>query len=76
MRIVYVNGRYVREDRAVVSVFDRGFIFGDGIYEVVAVIGGRILEWQGHLERLERSLAEIGMGLPASGPELLDIHRS
>jgi D-alanine transaminase len=74
-RIVHVNGRYVREDKAVISVFDRGFLFGDGVYEVVAVIGGKILEWSGHLARLKRSLKEIGMGMPVSDAELLDIHR-
>jgi D-alanine transaminase len=74
-RIVYVSGRFVREDKAVVSVFDRGFLFGDGVYEVVAVIGGKILEWAGHLERLRRSLAEIGMGMPVSEADLLAIHR-
>jgi D-alanine transaminase len=75
-RIVHVNGRFVREDKAMISVFDRAFLFGDGIYEVVAVIGGRILEWQGHLDRLTRSLAAIGMDLPRSGEELLAIHRT
>jgi D-alanine transaminase len=76
LRIVHVNGRYVREDKAVVSVFDRGFLFGDGVYEVVAVIGGRILEWQGHLARLKRSLGEIGMAMPVSDEALLAIHRT
>jgi D-alanine transaminase len=74
-RIVHVNGRYVREDKAVISVFDRGFLFGDGVYEVVAVIGGKILEWAGHLDRLKRSLGEIGMGMPVSDDALLAIHR-
>jgi D-alanine transaminase len=74
-RIVYVNGRFVREDKATVSVFDRGFLFGDGVYEVVAVIGGKILEWDGHLARLKRSLGEIGMGMPVTDADLLAIHR-
>ena len=42
-RIVYVNGDYVKEENAVISVFDRGFIFGDGIYEVVPVINGKLV---------------------------------
>jgi D-alanine transaminase len=76
VRIVYVNGSYLSEKNAVISVFDRGFLFGDGVYEVVAVIGGKILEWSGHLQRLKRSLGEIGMGMPVADTELLAIHRS
>jgi D-alanine transaminase len=59
-----------------VSIFDRGFLFGDGVYEVTAVIGGKILEWQGHWTRLVRSLHEIGMAPPVSETELLAIHRT
>jgi D-alanine transaminase len=75
-RIVYVNGRYLRHDKATVSIFDRGFLFGDGIYEVTAVIGGKILEWEGHWARLVRSLHEIGMTPQVSEAELLKIHRT
>lgn len=74
-RIVYVNGTYVPEEEAKVSVFDRGFLFADGIYEVTAVVDGKICEWEGHAARLERSLSEIGMGMPMSVSELLEVHR-
>lgn len=74
-RIVYVNGTYVPEEEAKVSVFDRGFLFADGIYEVTAVVDGKICEWEGHAARLERSLGEIGMGMPMSVDELLEVHR-
>ncbi|WP_421901413.1 D-amino-acid transaminase [Maridesulfovibrio sp.] len=74
-RIVYVNGAYVPEEEAMVSVFDRGFLFADGIYEVTAVVDGKICEWEGHIGRLERSLGEIGMVMPMSADELLEVHR-
>ncbi|HKK32107.1 MAG TPA: D-amino-acid transaminase [Desulfomicrobiaceae bacterium] len=74
-RIVYVNGNYIPEEEATVSVFDRGFLFADGIYEVTAVVDGRILEFDGHIARLKRSLGEVGMEMPVSEEELLAIHR-
>ncbi|WP_320007712.1 D-amino-acid transaminase [Maridesulfovibrio sp.] len=74
-RTVYVNGAYVPEEEAKVSVFDRGFLFADAIYEVTAVVDGKICEWDGHIARLERSLGEIGMGMPMSEAELLEVHR-
>ena len=43
-RTVYVNGEYVKEEKAVISIFDRGFIFGDGVYEVVPVIKGKLVD--------------------------------
>ncbi|TIH20193.1 D-amino-acid transaminase [Marinifilum sp. JC120] len=74
-RTVFVNGAYVSEEDAKVSVFDRGFLFADGIYEVTAVVDGKICEWDGHVTRLERSLGEIGMAMPMSAAELLEVHR-
>ncbi len=74
-RIVYVNGAYVPEEEAMVSIFDRGFLFADGVYEVTAVLDGRLVEFQGHVVRLERSLDELGMKMPVSSDELLAIHR-
>ena len=74
-RIVYVNGAYFPEEEATISIFDRGFVFGDGIYEVSAVIGGQLVDCEAHLERLERSAREIGLALPCSRDELVAIHR-
>ena len=74
-RIVYVNGAYVPEDEAKVSVFDRGFLFADGVYEVTAVLDGKLIAWDGHVARLERSLRELGMEMPLSGDALLAVHR-
>ena len=73
-RIVYVNGAYVPEEDAKISVFDRGFIFGDGIYEVSAVVGGKLVDCEAHLARLERSCGEIRLDLPWSSGELVAIH--
>jgi D-alanine transaminase len=73
-RIVHVNGAFVPEDEARISVFDRGFIFADGIYEVTAVIGGRLVDCDAHMARLERSCAEISLPLPWSRAELIALH--
>jgi len=59
MTTVYLNGEYLPKDRALISPDDRGFIFGDGIYEVVRVIEGRIFEWGAHAERMTRGLAGL-----------------
>ncbi|MFC3528579.1 D-amino-acid transaminase [Paracoccus mangrovi] len=73
-RTVYLNGDYLPETEARVSIFDRGFVMGDGVYEVTSVLDGKILEFEGHLARLTRSLNELGMENPLSRQEWLDIH--
>ena len=73
-RIVYVNGDYVPEEQGKVSIFDRGFLFADGVYEVTAVIGGKLVDYDPHMERLERSLTEIQMAWPCSKAELRAMH--
>lgn len=72
-RTVYVNGEYVNEADAVISIFDRGFIFGDGVYEVVPVIQGKLVDKQYFLERLDRSLAELEIGWPCSQDEFMEV---
>lgn len=62
--IAYVNGAYIPIDEARVSILDRGFLFADGVYEVAAVIGGRLIDNESHLSRLERSLRELRIGSP------------
>ncbi|TCP44451.1 D-amino-acid transaminase [Rhodovulum marinum] len=74
-RTVYVNGAYVPEEEARVSVFDRGFLFADGVYEVTSVLDGKLLDFHGHAARLERSLRELDMASPVTMDELLAIHR-
>ena len=63
-RIAYVNGRYVPQREACVNVEDRGYQFGDGIYEVVHVFGGRFIDEGLHLARLVRSVGEIRLAMP------------
>lgn len=74
-RTVYVNGEYLPEDQAKVSIFDRGFLFADGVYEVTSVLGGKLIDFAGHAKRLQRSLDELQMANPVTEDELLEIHR-
>lgn len=74
-RIVYVNGDYLPEAEAKVSVFDRGFLMADGVYEVTSVLGGKLIDFAGHVARLERSLSALEMASPVSTDALLAIHR-
>ncbi len=74
-RIVYVNGEYLPEEDAKISVFDRGFLFADGVYEVSSVIDGKLVDNAAHIARLERSLKELKLGWPCSPEELLGIQR-
>lgn len=64
--IVYLNGQYVPAEEARVSVFDRGFLYGDGIYETLRVYGGRVFKLQEHLSRMERSARMIRMEIGMS----------
>ncbi len=73
-RIVYVNGAYLPEEQASISIFDRGFLFADGIYEVSAVINGKLVDVEAHMVRLERSCGEIKLPLPWSRAEIISIH--
>lgn len=72
-RTIYVNGQYVAESEARLSVFDRGFLFADGIYEVSAVIDGRLIDNDLHLARLERSLAEISIPMPMTKDDIVEV---
>lgn len=62
--IVYLNGEFLPADEAKISVFDRGFIFGDGVYEVIPVYGGRLFRLSNHLDRLDHSLENIRLANP------------
>ena len=70
-RIAYVNGQYVSHRDATVHVEDRGYQFADGVYEVFAVMGGKLIGEQGHLERLAHSLSELRIEWPMSRPALM-----
>jgi D-alanine transaminase len=72
-QIVYLDGAFVPVSEAKVSVFDRGFLFADGIYEVSAVLDGRLIDNDAHLARLERSVGEIALALPEPLERIVDI---
>ena len=74
-RLVYVNGAFVPEAEATVSVFDRGFLMADGVYEVTSVLGGKLLDFKGHCARLNRSLSELDIANPHSDAEWLALFR-
>lgn len=74
-RIVYVNGEFVEEADARISVFDRGFLFADAVYEVTSVIDGKLVDNGAHLERLGRSLKELKLELPTANRDIIAIQR-
>jgi len=72
-RIAYVNGQYIEHRRAAVHIDDRGYQFADGIYEVVAIVGGRLIDAELHWQRLERSLREMKISVQMSRAALSHI---
>ncbi|MEH6627422.1 MAG: D-amino-acid transaminase [Motiliproteus sp.] len=74
-RTVYVNGEFVPEEQARISVFDRGFLFADGVYEVTSVLNGKLIDNDAHLARLNRSLNELDMPSPKSDQEIVEIQQ-
>lgn len=74
-RTVYVNGEYLPETEAKVSIFDRGFLMADAVYEVTSVLSGKLIDFDGHIVRLQRSLDELEINNPHSREEWLNIHR-
>jgi len=70
-RVVYVNGDFVAEQDAKISVFDRGFLFADAVYEVSTILDGRLVDNLAHLRRLARSLSELSMAPACSDEELV-----
>jgi D-alanine transaminase len=75
-RIVYVNGSFEPEEDAKISIFDRGFLFGDAVYEVTAVLDGRLVDFDEHLARLDRSLGEIEIPRPMPDEGLREVHET
>lgn len=74
-RTVYVNGAFVAEENAVISVFDRGFLFADSVYEVSSVLEGKLIDNEAHIKRLHRSLDELNMTVPATDDEILEVQK-
>lgn len=73
--IVYLNGAYVAPAEAKISIFDRGLLFADAVYEVAGVHGGKLLDFDSHMLRLERSLREMGTPAPLPRDEILAVFR-
>lgn len=74
-RTVYLNGEYMPEEDAKISIFDRGFLMADGVYEVTTVLDGKLIDFAGHATRLQRSLSELDMASPIEMDDLLEVHR-
>ena len=74
-RTVYLNGDYLPETDAHVSIFDRGFLMADGVYEVVSVLDGKLIDFDGHMARLKRSLDALDMDNPLSDQDYVDAQR-
>ena len=74
-QIAYVNGSFVPMSEAKVSILDRGFLFADGIYEVAAVLDGKLIDNASHLARLERSVGEISLALPETVERIQEIQK-
>src|SRR5438034_4703745 len=68
--LVFLNGQFVPEEKAVVSVFDRSFLYGDGLFETLRVYGGKPFCWPQHLDRLQRGAEFLNLRLPLA-PEAL-----
>ena len=74
-QVAYVNGSFVPLSEAKVSILDRGFLFADGIYEVSAVLDGKLVDNASHLARLERSVGEISLKLPETIERITEIQK-
>ena len=72
-QLVYLNGKYLPLDEAKVSVLDRGFIFGDGVYEVIPAYGGKALRFEHHMQRLQNSLDAVRITNPLTNEQWQEI---
>src|SRR5262245_23854811 len=70
--IVFLNGRFVPEEEALVSVFDRGFLYGDGLFETMRVCNGRIFRWSDHFARLQQGAKFLRLELSTSSEAMFD----
>jgi len=75
IKIACVNGTFLAEDKASISIFDRGFLFGDGIYEAVSVLDGKLIDVEPHLARMDRSLEAVAMRAPYSHDKIISLLR-
>lgn len=72
-RSVYINGQFCAADEAKISIFDRGLLFADSVYEVVAVHNGRLVDFDSHMARLDRSLGELSIPTPMNKPQIMTV---
>jgi D-alanine transaminase len=75
MRTIFLNGDYIPESEAKISIFDRGFLFADAVYEVVSVLDGRLVDFDAHVARLARSMAMLKMPAVPGREDLLEMCR-
>ena len=74
-RTVYLNGSYLPEDEAKISIFDRAVLFGDAIYEVAGIIDGKLIDFDSHMQRYHRSLGELDIPVPLERDQILGAFR-
>src|SRR5699024_7160039 len=74
-RTAYLNGEYLPAEQAKISIFDRGLLFGDAVYEGCAVLDGRLVDFGSHMQRLRRSLHELDIDYHVDDSAMLAIHR-
>jgi len=74
-RIVFLNGKYIQEHEAKISIFDRGLLFSDSVYEVTAVIDNKLIDFPSHIERLKNSLKELNIINNINYESLLKMHK-
>ena len=75
MREVYLNGQFLPEDQAKVSIFDRSLLFADSVYEVTSIVEGKLIDFKNHMKRLDRSMKELGFEKSLNHYEILNFHR-
>jgi len=75
MRVVYVNGKYLKEHDAKISIFDRSILFSDSIYEVPSVVNKKLIDFDSHMKRLDRSMKELHFKKKINHNTILDFHR-
>jgi D-alanine transaminase len=75
MREVYLNGQFLPEDQAKVSIFDRSLLFADSVYEVTSIVEGKLIDFKNHMKRLDRSMKELGFEKSLNHDEILNFHR-
>ena len=75
-RIVFINGNYVEEKDAKISIFDRGLLFSDAVYEVTAIIDNKLIDFPAHVERLNSSLNKLKINYKFNEKTLLEIHKN